>query len=241
MDTLPAKEHREVERHLQWCAGCRKEVAELQDGLAAAVIGLPSAKPPPSLEDRVVTKVVEASGRWRVGRRTSVRLLAVAALTAGMLAAGSLTWGLAMRQQVESLRSRVSTTTTTVDTLARLVKAFRANAKALSASLAPTGGFAPGGGAAMIVSAPNEPDLFVIQVIMPRNSRGPFTALLLERSGRTITAGRLTRGTNGVYMLAPGGGFRQFPETLDLVTSVLVLGGNGAPILTGDVHSYAGP
>lgn len=241
MDTLPARQHREVERHLQWCHGCRKEVAELQEGLAGAALALPIVEPPPSLEDGVVAKVSEASGRWRVKRRRSVRILAVAALTALLLAVGSLTWGLAMRHQVQSLRSRDSANTTTLETIAGLANRLRAGGKALSATLAPTKGFAGGGGSAMIVTAPNEPDLFMIQVIIPHPAEGPFEVLLQQRSGRTIRAGRLTHASNGVYMLAAGGGFRQFPQTLTAITSVLVLDGRGGPVLTGDVRPYSNP
>ena len=241
MDTLAVRQHREVERHLQWCHGCRKEVAELQEGLAGAALALPMVEPPPSLEDRVVTKVSDASGRWKVNRRRSVRVLAVAAMTALLLAVGSLTWGLAMRHQVQSLGDRESAKTTALQALGGLVKTLRAGGEALSATLAPTKGFVGGGGAAIIVTAPNEPDLFMIQVIIPRPAQGPFEVLLQQRSGRTIRAGRLTLASNDVYILAAGGGFRQFSQALTGVTSVLVLDGSGAPTLAGDVRPYSSP
>ncbi|HEY1330252.1 MAG TPA: zf-HC2 domain-containing protein [Actinomycetota bacterium] len=239
MDTLPVVGHREVERHLQTCAGCRKEVSELQEGLAGAAIALPIVEPPPSLEDRVVTKVQEASGRWRSHRRRAVRVLAVSALAAAVLAAGSVTWGLAMRAKVQTLQSREAVNATKLISVSQIIKQLRANGKALTATLVPAKGYPAGGGTVVIVTAPNEPDTFMIQVLMPETARGPFSVLLQERSGRTLMAGKLTRATSGAYMLASGGGFRVFAENLAPVTTVLVLDAAGHPVLTGDVRPYS--
>lgn len=57
LDSLPADEHDEFERHLSTCASCADEVREVhavttQLGLAVAVA------PSPALRDRVLTAVI---------------------------------------------------------------------------------------------------------------------------------------------------------------------------------------
>ena len=55
--TLPGDERAFVDRHLEWCAGCRKEAAELEAAAASVGLSLAQSDPPPSLEDRVVDRV----------------------------------------------------------------------------------------------------------------------------------------------------------------------------------------
>ena len=43
LSLLPAPEVEPVEQHLSWCAGCRKEAAELAGGAAAAAMSLPQS------------------------------------------------------------------------------------------------------------------------------------------------------------------------------------------------------
>src|SRR5438876_11959284 len=83
---LPGDDLREVERHLEWCAGCRRESAELAEGVASVALSLPVAEPPGSLEERVVAEVMTAAGRGRSPRRRGARVLAVAALAAAIMA-----------------------------------------------------------------------------------------------------------------------------------------------------------
>lgn len=56
LDALPDDERRLFEEHLDACAGCRQEVAELQ-ATAARLGAAVSTQPPASLKDRVLTQV----------------------------------------------------------------------------------------------------------------------------------------------------------------------------------------
>ena len=99
---LPGDELREIERHLEWCAGCRRESAELAEGVASVALSLPGAEPPASLEERVVEGVRVAAGSGRTGRHRGARVLAVAALAAAIMALSAVQWGIAQRHQAES-------------------------------------------------------------------------------------------------------------------------------------------
>jgi hypothetical protein len=239
LDILPHKERRPLERHLGSCSVCAREMADMQQGLVGAAMALPAQAPPPSLEGKVVERVAEAAGWRHGGSRVRSRALLAAALAAAVLAASSLGWAFAMRHQAESLRSRVSHSSTMVQSLTALVESLRANGKVLNATLVSTGGGTFGGGPAFIVTLPNEPDLFVIQVVPPRAARGPFHVLLVERSGRSIAAGRLVRAGSGFYMLASSKGFGYFPQNLSQVRSVLVVDSAGRLVLTGTLRPYA--
>ena len=63
---LPGDDRREVERHLEWCAGCRRESAELAEGVASVALSLPVAEPPAPLDDKAgqfTVNLVSSTGR----------------------------------------------------------------------------------------------------------------------------------------------------------------------------------
>ncbi len=76
---LSPREQVALERHLEWCAGCRKEAAELGQAAATFAFALAPAPLPAGLEDRVVADVGRAAARPRTGRRTRTAIAAVIA------------------------------------------------------------------------------------------------------------------------------------------------------------------
>lgn len=74
-----------VERHLSWCAACRKESADLARAAATLAYALPAVSPTPELGSRVVQAVHEVSGRpphAGTGRSRRVGTLVLAAAIA---------------------------------------------------------------------------------------------------------------------------------------------------------------
>lgn len=76
------QERAEAVRHLEGCAGCRREIGELGDLLDALMLLAPERQPPVGFESRVVAGVTERRGprRWR--RLTAYALAAAVAAAA---------------------------------------------------------------------------------------------------------------------------------------------------------------
>jgi hypothetical protein len=95
---LPPRDATPVDRHLAWCAACRKEAGELQQASATLAFTLAPEDLPADLEDRVVGAVRSEVAR-RVHRPQQTprrsRLVLVASLTA-MLAVVGTGWGAVM-------------------------------------------------------------------------------------------------------------------------------------------------
>ena len=77
LGTLIREERAEVERHLAFCAACRKETSELQGAASVLAFALRPAEPEGQLEPRVVEAV--ASVAARPPRRTRSAVAAVLA------------------------------------------------------------------------------------------------------------------------------------------------------------------
>lgn len=95
---LSARDGVPVDRHLAWCAACRKEAGELQQATATLAYTLAPQDLPAELEDRVVgavqAEVARRDRRSQPSPRRS-RLVLVAALAA-MLAVLGTGWGAVM-------------------------------------------------------------------------------------------------------------------------------------------------
>src|SRR5205823_1817806 len=107
LGVLPATQARDVERHLEWCTGCRKEAGQLQQGLELVAQSVPLADPPAALEERIVARMAvgrELPPRARRRARRAMLSLGAAALVAGFLAFGAIGWGVAERLRVQDLQ-----------------------------------------------------------------------------------------------------------------------------------------
>jgi Putative zinc-finger len=240
---VPRRERTALEQHLQWCAGCRKEAAELGQAAATFAFALAPAPLPPGLEDRVVAGVRRAAARPRTGRRTRTTL---AAVVAAAIAVASLGWGAVMAgraqrfaeraEQAEQDRSQALAQFQQV--LNTLPFQARADETHLG-QLAPTRHLDRGGGAVLELVSPTRRDFVVVLVSgLPRDpSLAPYRITLKDAEGRTLKAGAIAK------LDADGGGhaFRQFGRTdLTGFTTVLVRDGSGRLVLKGIVDQRIG-
>lgn len=235
---LPAGEVVAVDEHLQECAGCRKEAAELGQAAATFALALPQATLPQGLEDRVVARVRRSAGH--AGSKRRLRTVVAVALAA-IVAVTGLGWGAVMAGRAQRFaeraaiaeRERQAALEQFQKVLISLPFQARTDETHLG-TLVPTAAISTGGGAALELVSPTHLD-FVIVVVrgLPKDrSLLPYTVTLRNAGGRELQAGRISR------LDADGGGeeFHQF-QTADLrgFSTVLVRDATGRLVLRGTV------
>ena len=243
--TLGGEEQAFVDRHLEWCAGCRKEAAELEQ--AAAMVGLFTAQsdPPPSLEQRVVERIQEraaaAPGPWR--RR--LRFLTVATAAAMLLAVVGVGWGAAMfarvqtsREQAQNAEHRARELTARLDRVLNQFLATQGGAgprdEVRRTVLGPVAGHQGGAGSIVFVS-PTQEDWAI--VIMGGLSSGglPYRVTLQDRYGEFVELGAVRRlsGDGSARV------FHAYHQSLKRFTYVLVKDRRGHIVLSGELSTPA--
>jgi anti-sigma factor RsiW len=229
---LSKTDAREVERHLEWCPGCRKEASELFEGAASMALALPVAQPPSSLEGRIVERFRMATGRTPVPHRGRLRFLVSATLAAAIALSGTTGWLIA-NQGAQTLHEKVTEAVEKNEALATLVNSFRGSGRTLTATLsAPPG--ARGFGQAIVFSAPKEGFVLVDIPVLPE-SGGPFALQLVGKG--VIDAGQVNPSGHHPVVL------RWFTdEPLGKMTTVTVIDqSTGAVVLTGKLKPYTTP
>jgi hypothetical protein len=213
---LPEEVARRVERHLEWCPGCRRELDELREGAAAVALGLPLVSPPPGLEQRVVERVLAAAGNRPAHR--APRLLLAATLAAVALAFGALGWAVAERQEAEDVRRQAEQVERQLANLRGLVELSRGlGATPFEVTLASPDRTGGSFGAAVIYSSPRTDDFVLVSAFLADQEEGaPYTVRILDPSGRILSGGPLVKTTNGDWL------FRAQPRR-DLARATLVV------------------
>lgn len=237
---LAERDRREVERHLEWCAGCRKESEELSGAAARLAYTLDPVPPPEGLLARVVAQIRRVVRGPAAGRRTrTAASLAIAAA----VAISALGWGAVMAGRAERYqalaRQEVDRQTRALEQLQKVFRSLqerfgtelRADETRL-ARLAPSlGGL--GGGAALQLVSPSIRDFVMVHVSgLPRDGSGlPYRVWLVDGDGNAIRAGRLTA------LDASGGGevFHEFDTDLTPYTTVELRTATGELALRGAV------
>jgi predicted anti-sigma-YlaC factor YlaD len=242
LGAVPAVEGQVLDRHLAWCAACRKEAGELDRASATLVFALAPAEPPAELEDQVVESVqaVAAKGQPHGARRGR---LAVALAVAGMVAVSGLGWGAMMAGRAsrfeETAKKQKARTADVVRDFAKFLNSQEftdpGNRVFLGTLTSDTRG-ATAGGSALTLASPSTADIAIVMVNGFRASdaeaRLPFRVFLTsERGGRRLFVGRIT-------LLDSGGGSivsKQFELDLSRYTGIEVLDKGGAVVLLGSV------
>ena len=245
LGALHLEDVKEVDRHLAWCAACRKEAAELDRAAATFALTLAPTAPEPDLEDRVV-RAVHAAADTQGDRRPARRSRSAAAVVvAAAIAVSALGWGVAMASRAE--RIRASFTQVQIqqnENLRQLKKAVGSQVfdatgnRAFLGTLAPTGGRI-GGGSALTWISPTITDFTMVTVagLPPGNHDAlPYRIWIVnDISGQQLPVGEPIRRLN-----ADGGAMRiQDAPDLSAFRSVVVTDGSGEVVLRGTVDSEA--
>ena len=233
---LPKPDAREVERHLEWCAGCRKESTELQEGAASVAFSLPLAEPRASLEWRIVDRL-SGTSRDRKPSRRGFRILVAATLSATLGAVGAMSWAIAERHRAADIQAitdaQVKREIENVKKLEALVATFTST-KPLEARLRPTPGFS-GDGVAVIYPVANGADLYLVSIQPPKFVVAPYKVSLLDGAGRTVAGGQLAETTKGGLLWWEISG-----KDLSKVVSVEIVDHFDRMVLKGAVKPSAG-
>jgi len=230
---LSVRELGVIDRHLAWCAACRKEVGELERAAGTLAFALAPSEPAPELEDRVVASVagLSAGGRAPAPRRGR---MAVAATVAAMLAVGGLGWGAVMAGRATRLEQQAAADAEAAD---RALENFgdlleqlpASDAEPRFADLLPAG-VSGGSGSALAVSSGSGNDTAIVLVSGLAPAAGPYVVELMGHEGDTLRIGRFrTLGPDGSGELQ-----RILPdEDLTLYERVVVADRRGKSILQG--------
>ena len=231
----------EVDRHLAWCAACRKEAEELDRAAATFALTLAPVVPDTDLEDRVVRAVHETRSTRRPSRRS--RSAAIAAIAAAIVVS-ALGWGVAMAGRAERFSDAFAQAERRNDDMIHELRKVvgsqvfeAAGNRAYLGALAPTAG-RTGGGSALTWTSPTITDFTFVTVagLPPENHDAlPYRVWIEDTSGSRLPVGHPIRH------LDVDGGAMVSQDARDLTGfhTVVVTDAQGGVVLRGTVGSEA--
>lgn len=239
LGVLAASDVGQLDRHLAWCAACRREADGLLRAAGSLAFAPAPAEPDPALEERVVQRLRWEAPARRPGTPRRGRL-GVAAVLAAMLALSGLGWGAVMAGRAARLEERVrQEQRQRDDSIVRIRTIFetleftdgRASAGTLSA---PDGGI--GGGAGMTVTSASIRDVAIVLVSGLTGDGSPYRVELTDHDGKVLLVGRIRR------LDADGGAtlVRRFDEDLGELRRLVVRNAKDRVVLQGMLDSDAG-
>lgn len=230
LGTLSPERRGEVDAHLAWCAGCRKEARELAEGATALGLLVPTPVPPPDLEERLVRAV----SRRRAPRHSRVAAVGVAA--ALLLAAITGTWAVAMRQRAGDLADAAAGARDRAERFERTVRVIvreQGGGRILSAPLS-TGRVGPGpGGRAILFDARRGEDWVLVIVGGLPEGAGPYQGYVTMQGGR-YSLGRLWPSAPGEMTT-----YRIFSRDLAISDGIVIHDRDGHVALRGMLSAGA--
>jgi hypothetical protein len=238
---LSDEDHRAVEQHLQWCAGCRKEANELGSAAASFAFALAPARVPAGLGEHVVARVRQAAGAPGLRRRMHTT---VASIVAAMVAVSGLGWGAVMAGRADRFAERARQAQRSKELALEQFQKVLAGAGLPGSEvptndtylgrLAPTSDTRVGGGAVLQLVLPTTLDFTIVIVngLDPTDAGAfPYRVTLRNAAGEVLRAGAITALDND------GGAdvFHQFNRDLTGFTTVEVTNARGELVLRGAV------
>jgi hypothetical protein len=239
LGVLGQREAGSVDRHLEWCAACRKEAGELQRAAATLAYSVAPAEPPAHLEERVVSAVRGAAGR-RAAAAPRRRRGAVAAVLAAAFALSGLGWGAVMAGRNARLEDQVATAIADRDVAIRqfvtaLEEVDPTGVVELADLMSPRQ--RTGGGDALVVLSPSADDVALVTFTgLQRvgDDRLPLQVWLQGDGVPDELVGRIRSLDTG----GGGGVTRWFDDSLRPFGSVAIRDANGKTLLHGALTVY---
>jgi hypothetical protein len=243
LGVLPKAERTVVERHLEWCAACRKEAGELQRAAATLAYSVAPVEPPAELEGRVVDAVRSAAGRRRAAGPRRSRI-AAAGVLAAMLALSGLGWGAVMAGRAERAEERAADAR---EQRVIAIENFREKVLSqlpgldpeaiveVSTLLSPR--LQGGRGDALVLLSPSGDDLAFLLVdglTDLRPAQLPLQVRLVSERSRQLVVGTIRT----LDQAGGGGVFRTFTEDLTDVSTVVIRDARGRILLHGTLSVY---
>lgn len=238
LGVLDRSELAQIDRHLAWCAACRRESQGFEGAAGTLAFAPAPVEPPSELEDRVVQAVRRTAGVARPSARRG--RLAVAAALAAMLALSGLGWGAVMAGRASRLEERVRQAerrqTESIDKVQTIFENLEfsdglASAGALSS---PGGGIQ--GGAGMTVTSESFRDVVIVLVSGLRPDGAPYRVEIADHDGNVLRVGRIRQ------LDADGGAtlVGRYEEDLTEFRRLVVQDRDGGIVLVGVLDSDTG-
>jgi hypothetical protein len=243
LGVLPKAERTVLDRHLEWCAACRKEAGELQRAAATLAYSVAPVEPPVELEDRVVNAVRSAAGRRRASAPRRSRV-AAAGVLAATLALSGLGWGAVMAGRAELAEQRArdaqeqqqqAIETFREEVLRQLPGLDPEAIVEISTLLSPS--LQMGRGDALVLLSPSGDDLAFILVdglTEARSAQLPLRVRLVSEDSTNFLVGEIRT----LDQAGGGGVFATFSEDLTHVGAVVVKDARGRIVLRGTLSVY---
>jgi len=243
LGVLPKAERTVLDRHLEWCAACRKEAGELQRAAATLAYSVAPVEPPAELEDRVVDAVRSAAGRRRASAPRRSRV-AAAGVLAATLALSGLGWGAVMAGRAERAEERardaqvqqqLAIETFREEVLRQLPGLDPEAIVEISTLLSPS--LQAGRGDALVLLSPSGDDLAFVLVdglTEARPAQLPLRVRLVSEDSTNFLVGEIRT----LDQAGGGGVFATFSEDLTHVGAVVVKDARGRIVLRGTLSVY---
>lgn len=241
LGAVPADDEQTLDRHLAWCAACRKEAGELDRAAATFAFALAPAEPGPELEDRVVDGVQAVAAKRRPPGVRRARL-AVGLAVAAMIAMSGLGWGAVMAGRAarfEDLSNEAQRKQQlALDAFRKILESQEFNDPANEVFIGTLATDIRGGtaaGSALTLVSQTIPDLAIVMVngfdLTAAKDALPFRVFLTAERGQRLRVGRIKAlDTGGGAILS-----EQFELDLSRYTGVEVLDKDGNVVLSGRV------
>jgi hypothetical protein len=244
LGVLDRRDAAQVERHLEWCAACRKEAGEHERAAATIGYSVAPAEPPAGLEARIARSVRTAAGRRSAAPRRS--RVAAAAVLAAILAFSGLGWGAVMAgrnarledQVRDALDDRERAIQNIAAIFEQLEGADPANVVELADLMSPR--HRVGGGDAMVLLSPSSDDFVVVTftgLTRVSGRRLPIEVWLASDEVPDAMLGRVRALDTG----GGGGVSRWYLESLRPYDAIVVRDARGRVLLNGTLTVYEPP